>query len=60
MTNRVPPLNLTPEELSIALALVDPGEMPGFVMEQGLEAEYESLRSKLRDAQHAAEDGDSA
>ncbi len=58
MTDHVPPLNLTPEELSIARDLVDRGEMPGFVMEQGLEAEYESLRSKLRDAQHAAEGGD--
>lgn len=44
----VRPLNLTEIELEIVGMLVDFGDIPGFVLEQGWEDEYRTVCEKIR------------
>lgn len=45
----MPTIELTDEEIGIALVLVYNGEIPEFVHDEGIESEYKSLVRKLRE-----------
>lgn len=56
-TDRAPPLNLTDTEVSIAYTLIQRGEPPAFVQEEGIGDDYESLLSKVKDAKRSVDAG---